>query len=157
MKKPLKNETDILTLINKIQEYLITVDKKIDTLIDRSVPGTKPSFHPAVDGAHLPVKPNERNKTRMMHTAICADCKKECTIPFKPSGDRPVYCQDCFSRRKVIKLSGMTVLDKPHEGASVQKPVINEIIIPEAKDRRKKKAVKIKKPIAKKKPKAKKK
>lgn len=32
--------------------------------------------------------------------AVCAECKKECEVPFKPSGDRPVYCRDCFSKRK---------------------------------------------------------
>ena len=37
---------------------------------------------------------------REMHKAVCADCKKECEVPFKPSGDRPVYCKDCFSKRK---------------------------------------------------------
>jgi len=35
-----------------------------------------------------------------MHKAICADCKKECTVPFKPSGDRPVYCKECFAKRR---------------------------------------------------------
>lgn len=34
------------------------------------------------------------------HKAICAECNKECEVPFKPSGDRPVYCKDCFSKRK---------------------------------------------------------
>ena len=37
---------------------------------------------------------------REMHKATCAECKKECDVPFKPSGDRPVYCKDCFSKRK---------------------------------------------------------
>ena len=37
---------------------------------------------------------------REMHKAICAECKKECEVPFKPSGDRPVYCKECFSKRK---------------------------------------------------------
>ena len=37
---------------------------------------------------------------REMHKAICEECKKECTVPFKPSGGRPVYCKDCFSKRK---------------------------------------------------------
>lgn len=31
-----------------------------------------------------------------MNKAICSDCKKECEIPFKPTGNRPVYCSDCF-------------------------------------------------------------
>ena len=37
---------------------------------------------------------------REMHKVICSDCKNECEVPFKPRGDRPVYCKDCFSKRK---------------------------------------------------------
>jgi CxxC-x17-CxxC domain-containing protein len=37
---------------------------------------------------------------REMHKATCAECKKECNVPFKPRGDRPVYCKDCFAKRK---------------------------------------------------------
>lgn len=37
---------------------------------------------------------------REMFKAICADCKKECEVPFKPREDRPVYCKECFSKRK---------------------------------------------------------
>ena len=39
-------------------------------------------------------------RPREMNKAVCAECKKECEVPFKPSGDRPVYCRDCFSKRK---------------------------------------------------------
>jgi CxxC-x17-CxxC domain-containing protein len=37
---------------------------------------------------------------REMHKATCADCKQECEVPFKPSGDRPVYCKDCYAKRR---------------------------------------------------------
>jgi len=37
---------------------------------------------------------------REMHKAVCSDCGKECEVPFKPSGDRPVYCRDCFRKKK---------------------------------------------------------
>jgi CxxC-x17-CxxC domain-containing protein len=37
---------------------------------------------------------------REMHKANCADCKKECEVPFKPREDRPVYCKECFSKRR---------------------------------------------------------
>lgn len=40
------------------------------------------------------------NRPREMFKAQCADCKQECEVPFKPSGDRPVYCKACFSKRK---------------------------------------------------------
>jgi CxxC-x17-CxxC domain-containing protein len=35
---------------------------------------------------------------REMHKAVCADCKQECEVPFKPSGDRPVYCKNCYPK-----------------------------------------------------------
>jgi len=37
---------------------------------------------------------------REMHKAICADCGKETEVPFKPSGERPVYCRECFRKHK---------------------------------------------------------
>ncbi|MBR9681198.1 MAG: DNA-directed RNA polymerase [Candidatus Altiarchaeota archaeon] len=37
---------------------------------------------------------------REMHKAVCAECKKECEVPFKPSQDRPVYCQECFKSKR---------------------------------------------------------
>ncbi len=37
--------------------------------------------------------------SREMHPAVCAQCGKDTEVPFRPSGDRPVYCSDCFSKR----------------------------------------------------------
>jgi len=37
---------------------------------------------------------------REMYTAICAACGKETKVPFKPSGDKPVYCRDCYQSRR---------------------------------------------------------
>ena len=42
------------------------------------------------------------NQPREMHKAICADCKQECDVPFKPAQDRPVYCKECYSKHKKI-------------------------------------------------------
>lgn len=30
------------------------------------------------------------------HTTRCASCSKECTVPFKPNGSKPVLCRSCF-------------------------------------------------------------
>ncbi len=35
---------------------------------------------------------------RQMHTATCAQCGQATEVPFRPRGDRPVYCSDCYSR-----------------------------------------------------------
>jgi CxxC-x17-CxxC domain-containing protein len=37
---------------------------------------------------------------REMHKAVCSDCGQECEVPFKPEGDRPVRCQDCFRKNR---------------------------------------------------------
>ena len=37
---------------------------------------------------------------REMHTAVCADCGAETKVPFKPTGERPVYCNECFQKRR---------------------------------------------------------
>jgi CxxC-x17-CxxC domain-containing protein len=36
----------------------------------------------------------------MMHKATCSDCGKECEVPFRPTGERPVFCNDCFRNHK---------------------------------------------------------
>lgn len=33
-----------------------------------------------------------------MHDATCAKCGKQCQVPFRPTGNKPVYCRDCFSK-----------------------------------------------------------
>ena len=36
---------------------------------------------------------------REMHPVVCAECGTDTTVPFRPRGDRPVYCSDCFRRQ----------------------------------------------------------
>jgi CxxC-x17-CxxC domain-containing protein len=39
-----------------------------------------------------------RNRERpQMYEAICSDCGKRCEVPFKPTGDKPIYCSQCFT------------------------------------------------------------
>jgi CxxC-x17-CxxC domain-containing protein len=35
-----------------------------------------------------------------MHRATCAECRQNCEVPFRPNGDRPVLCSDCFGGNK---------------------------------------------------------
>ena len=34
----------------------------------------------------------------VMTKVICSACKKECEVPFKPTSDKPVFCNDCFAK-----------------------------------------------------------
>lgn len=35
-----------------------------------------------------------------MHRAICDECGESCEVPFRPSGDKPIYCSDCFRDKR---------------------------------------------------------
>jgi CxxC-x17-CxxC domain-containing protein len=35
-----------------------------------------------------------------MFTATCSRCGKECRLPFRPTGARPVFCSDCFQQNR---------------------------------------------------------
>ncbi len=35
---------------------------------------------------------------REMFNATCSKCGKECQVPFRPTGSKPVLCSDCFEK-----------------------------------------------------------
>jgi CxxC-x17-CxxC domain-containing protein len=35
-----------------------------------------------------------------MHTATCSGCGKDCQVPFKPNGKKPVFCSACYVREE---------------------------------------------------------
>ena len=37
---------------------------------------------------------------REMHKVKCAECGVDAEVPFKPDGTRPVYCQECYRKRR---------------------------------------------------------
>lgn len=43
---------------------------------------------------------------REMHEVTCAECGVQTTVPFKPSGDRPVKCRDCFQKDRPPRREG---------------------------------------------------
>jgi len=34
-----------------------------------------------------------------LYDAVCDECGKNCKVPFKPSGNKPVYCSECFEKK----------------------------------------------------------
>lgn len=39
-------------------------------------------------------------------TAVCSQCGKQTTVPFKPTQGRPVYCRECFLQRRSAATTG---------------------------------------------------
>ena len=102
-----QDEPGVAGLINKVQQQLSAMEKKLDILISQSSkrpfeksysqkPSRRFNHSHRHDRGRGDSGPRERTYTRV----VCADCNKECEIPFKPSGNRPVYCKECFSKRK---------------------------------------------------------
>ncbi len=34
-----------------------------------------------------------------MHKATCHECGKDCEVPFRPTGSRPIFCSVCFDKQ----------------------------------------------------------
>jgi len=104
---PARVKPDIAGLVDSMRQQLASLERKIDTLIGQSIrpsaegrPVPRPSQPVSQHHNRSEMRQENRFRERVLHKAVCADCKKECEVPFKPSGDRPVYCKECFSKRK---------------------------------------------------------
>ncbi len=42
---------------------------------------------------------SDRGDRPQMHEAVCDECGRKCEVPFRPSGDKPIYCSDCFKSK----------------------------------------------------------
>ncbi|MCH1519860.1 MAG: hypothetical protein L7R82_05825 [Nitrosopumilus sp.] len=63
---------------------------------DKKYPNRNSSFNDRPSRSFRNSRDNDREET----TVTCADCGDQCTIPFVPKTDRPVYCRDCFRKNK---------------------------------------------------------
>jgi len=45
-------------------------------------------------------KQQKRMTDRPTFDAVCAECGADTKVPFQPTGERPVYCSDCFRAKK---------------------------------------------------------
>jgi len=53
---------------------------------------------------------------REMHKITCSECGKEAEVPFKPKEGLPVYCRECFFKKKGITPRGESApATKPEE------------------------------------------
>ena len=59
-------------------------------------PGRCPQCRAAKKAQTRPSGGYNTRQEREMFPAICANCGRETTVPFRPSGDKPVYCRECF-------------------------------------------------------------
>ena len=69
-------------------------DGKTDGRNSRSENNASRSFRNSGDAR------GSRNDRDESTTVTCSDCGTECTVPFVPRTNKPVYCSDCFRQNK---------------------------------------------------------
>jgi CxxC-x17-CxxC domain-containing protein len=37
---------------------------------------------------------------REMHKAKCSECGQDCEVPFKPTEGKPIFCRECYKKKK---------------------------------------------------------
>lgn len=45
-------------------------------------------------------RPRFTNDRQEMFSATCANCGKQCEVPFRPTGNKPVLCRECFQNNR---------------------------------------------------------
>ena len=144
MKKKATQSNDIAQIMTQIQEQLAVLDRKLDQFMTKSLKelaealaASKPAQVVHVPSSATNARPNDR-PARPMYAVVCFDCGKDTEIPFKPSGDRPVYCKECFAKRK--GQTAKPVESKP-QGFSIAPPAPSATPAPSAAEPKKKKTV----------------
>ena len=104
----------LVTAMMKLVERLEVLEKKTDLVLGR-ISNLPMEMRQSVQGLQCPDQshlspvvphqghsspPNPMARERILYQAICSDCRKSCEVPFKPTGERPVYCKECFTIRK---------------------------------------------------------
>jgi CxxC-x17-CxxC domain-containing protein len=59
-----------------------------------------PASNPTAPTNDTVTTPNIDQTGRQLYDVKCAKCGKDAQVPFKPSGDRPVYCRDCYAQQR---------------------------------------------------------
>ncbi|MBL8012944.1 MAG: hypothetical protein JNN05_03775 [Candidatus Omnitrophica bacterium] len=110
----------------KIQEQLAVLDQKLDTFMTKSLNELAQALAATKSAqvVHSPASPTSLHSGsrpgRQMYAVVCFECGKDTEIPFKPSGDRPVFCKECFSKRRGVQ--GPKPGDSKPQGFSLAAP-----------------------------------
>jgi len=107
-KKKVKKKTDLEILLDELQARFDAVEDKLDAILSKSAGLARmisterdPGFQThATVSKKFPVPRDRDPRERKMYKVVCAECKKECEVPFEPKAGRPVYCKTCYSSRK---------------------------------------------------------
>lgn len=112
---------NLAAVMMKIAERLESLEKKMDAMMSSGQPRFQqnqapqprhaqnfqprrpqqnPHAHPHQPKQNHNFQQPQQKPARALFKAVCADCQKDCEVPFQPTGERPTYCKECFAARK---------------------------------------------------------
>lgn len=106
-------------LMAKLLDRLVVLERKMDTVISQTSARPSANGNPSKPQQQAPPAQQPPRRERTLYEAICADCHKICEVPFRPTESRPVYCKECFAKRK----AGGNLAPKNNHGMPVLTPV----------------------------------
>jgi len=66
----------------------------------------EPASSPAASADEAATPAGTDPSGRQLYNVTCATCGKQAQVPFKPTGDRPVYCRDCYMEQRKGRAGG---------------------------------------------------
>ena len=75
-------------------------EPKVEEVKNEETKVEKPVSSPTTPTADTATPAGTDQLGRQLYNVKCAKCGKETQVPFKPSGDRPVYCRDCYMKQR---------------------------------------------------------
>jgi len=86
-------------------DKVVADDKPVEKPIaeeatDTPSPTPTPASDPVASADDAAVPAGTDQQGRQLYDVKCADCGKDTQVPFKPSGNRPVYCRDCYMQKR---------------------------------------------------------
>jgi len=63
-------------------------------------PVEEPVSSPTAPAGEAATPAGTDQQGRQLYNVTCAKCGKQTQVPFKPTGDRPVYCRDCYMEQR---------------------------------------------------------
>lgn len=79
----------------KVEEKPIVKEKPVEVPVVE-----EPSVAPAAPADDTATSAGTDQLGRQLYNVKCSKCGKQAQVPFKPSGDRPVYCRDCYMEQR---------------------------------------------------------
>ncbi len=92
---PISAATDSYDKVIRVSRERYGIERNV---IEEKIIRFRSSMESSIDTTKKAVVSKKKDKPKIV--AKCSDCGKDFSPPFRPTGDKPVFCSDCFLNHK---------------------------------------------------------